>query len=286
MNKVRQKRSTVTPDLFLTGFAWGAALLVLGVFGWLLWDVLRQGAAALDWSFLTEGPGDAGRAGGIAPILASTGLLLAVCLLVALPVGVGTAILLAEISQRGETFRRWVRTSLDVLAGVPSIVFGLFGNAFFAVVLGLGFSVLTGGLTLACMVLPLITSSVEEGLRALPPGYRSGAAALGLSQTTTLFRVLLPASLPSLAVGVVLGVGRALGETAALLFTSGYVDRMPRSLFDSGRSLSVHIYDLAMNVAGGEPNAYGSALVLVVVLFALGGVVDLLRRRGARARAA
>ena len=171
-----------------------------------------------------------------------------------------------------------MRASLDVLAGMPSIVFGLFGNALFCKILGLGFSILSGGLTLACMVLPLLIRATEEGLRVgaarVPP--RRGRAR-PLATWTTLTHILLPGRVPGLMVGIVLGIGRALAETAALIFTSGYVDRMPESLFDSGRALSVHIYDLAMNVPGGERNAYAAALVLIVLLL----VINLLASRAA-----
>jgi len=156
-----------------------------------------------------------------------------------------------------------------VLSGVPSIVFGLFGNAFFCVALGLGFSIVSGGLTLACMVLPLVIRATEQGFRAVPDDIRRGAAALGFSRASTFTKLLLPAALPGLGVGLSLGISRALAETAALLFTSGYVDRMPASVFDSGRALSIHIYDLAMNVAGGEPRACATALVLIGILVTL-----------------
>ena len=162
---------------------------------------------------------------------------------------------------------------------MPSIVFGLFGNVFFCQTLGLGFSILSGGLTLACMVLPIFIRSTEEGFRAVPNDYRLGAAALGLSRTATLFQLLLPAAVPGLIVGLVLGVGRALAETAALIFTSGYVDRIPESLLDSGRSLSIHIYDLSMNVPGGDGNAYATALVLVTLLLVINGLASILAER-------
>lgn len=249
-----------------------AALCVAAIFLWIAGDILRNGLPHLSWSFLLEPPLDAGRSGGIAPILVATLLLLAVCLAVSVPLGVGTAILLSEFSRRGGGLGTAIRGSLDVLAGVPSIVFGLFGNAFFSLFLGLGFSVLAGGLTLAFMVLPILVRSVEAGLRAVPDDYRWGTAALGLSRGAALRQLLLPAAAPSLVVGVVLGVGRALAETAALLYTSGYVDRMPASLLDSGRSMSVHIYDLAMNVPGGEGQAYATALVLLGLI----GVINLL----------
>ncbi|MDO9317465.1 MAG: phosphate ABC transporter permease PstA [Gammaproteobacteria bacterium] len=253
-------------DRIATVFMWGVALLISAVFAWIVGDLLLQGLPHLSWGFLSATPTDAGRAGGILPILVSTLLILAVCMVVAIPLGLGTAVLLSEFGRRNPLFGRLVRYSLDVLAGVPSIVFGLFGNAFFSLYLGMGFSILSGGLTLACMVLPLLIRSSETALRAVPDDYRRAAAALGLPVFATLWRILLPAATPGLIAGLVLGIGRALAETAALLFTSGYVDRMPGSLLDSGRSLSIHIYDLAMNVPGGESNAYASAVVLIMLL--------------------
>lgn len=251
---------------------WAIAVLVTAIFGWIVGDIVWQGVGQLSWAFLTTEPQNAGREGGIAPILVSTGLILGVCLVVSLPMGLGTAVLLSEFTRTESSFGRGVRRSLDLLAGVPSIVFGLFGNAFFCVKLGLGFSILSGGLTLACMVLPLLIRSTEEGLRAVPADYRLGAAALGLSRTTTLGKLLLPAATPGLIVGLILGMGRAIAETAALIFTSGYVDRMPESLLDSGRALSIHIFDLSMNVSGGDANAYASALVLLILLLLINGL--------------
>lgn len=248
---------------------WAIALIVVGMFLWIVADLVRHGVEHISWQFLTESPRDAGRAGGIRPILVSTLLILAVCLVVSVPIGLATAILLAEFARAGGWLGRSIRRSLDVLAGVPSIVFGLFGNALFSIYLGMGFSILSGGLTLACMVLPLLIRSAEEGLLAVPDDYRKAGAALGLSRSAMLWRVLLPAATPGLVVGLVLSTSRALAETAALLFTSGYVDRIPESLFDSGRSLSIHIYDLAMNVPGGEGRAYATAIVLLGLLITI-----------------
>ncbi len=248
---------------------WSSAVLVTAVFLWMLSDLVYHGLGQLSWEFLTSTPRDAGRGGGIGSIIVSTLLIVLVCIVVAVPISLGTAIFLAEFTSKGNLLGRLVRRSLDVLAGVPSIVFGLFGNAFFCKVLGLGFSILSGGLTLACMVLPIIIRSVEVGFREVPNDYRLGAAALGLSRASTLFHLLLPAAAPGLAVGLVLGIGRAIAETAALIFTSGYVDRMPESVHDSGRALSVHIFDLSMNVPGGTPNAYAAALTLLVLLLVI-----------------
>ncbi len=263
-------------------FVWGAAALVAATFCWLLGDIAWHGLSHISWTFLTAPPENAGRRGGIGPILVSTSLILGVCLFASLPIGVGTAVLLAEFTSDHSPFGRIIRRSLDVLAGVPSIVFGLFGNALFCKTLGLGFSILSGGLTLACMVLPILIRSTEEGFRAVPAQYRISAAALGLSRTTTLVHLLLPAAVPGLLVGLILGVGRAIAETAALIFTSGYVDRMPESLLDSGRALSIHIFDLSMNVSGGDANAYASALVLVIFLLAINSTASWLTTYGLR----
>lgn len=242
------------------------AFLVCAAFVWIVSDLVRGGWAHLSWDFLVDSPRDAGRAGGIGPILVSTALILLIALMAKLPLGWMTAALLAEYVSASGGFGYAVRYSLQVLAGVPSIVFGLFGNAFFSIYLGMGFSILSGGLTLACMLLPILVSTAESGLRAVPDAYRLSAAALGMSRATTLFRLLLPAAAPALAAGLLLGIGRAMAETAALLFTSGYVNHMPGSLLDSGRSLAIHIFDLSMNVSGGDAPAHASALVLIVAL--------------------
>ncbi len=247
----------------------GAAAVVAGMFLWIIGDVLWHGWGQLSWSFITHAPSNAGRGGGIGPILVSTGWVLLVCMAVAVPVALLCAMFLSERCRGGGG--RLIRASLDVLAGVPSIVFGLFGAVFFGQVLGLGFSILSGGLTLAFMVLPVLIRTTENAFTGLPDAYRMGAAALGLGPFPTLFKVLLPLAAPGVVVGLVLGIGRALAETAALIFTSGYVDRMPESLFDSGRVLSIHIYDLSMNVPGGDANAYGSASVLLILLLLING---------------
>lgn len=261
-------------DAVATSAAWGVALFVTSVFVWILADIATHGIGAISWSFLTEAPRNAGREGGVGPIIISTMLILTVCMAVSVPLGVGTAVLLSEYTSSTSRFGRLVRRSLDVLAGVPSIVFGLFGNAVFCIYLGLGFSILSGGLTLSCMVLPILIRATEEGFRSVPEDYRLSAAALGLSRTSTLLQLLLPAAVPGIIVGLVLGIGRALAETAALIFTSGYVDRVPGSLWDSGRSLSVHIFDLSMNIAGGDRHAYASALVLIMMLVVINAIAS------------
>ncbi len=277
------RRNHLTEPL-MAAVVWCTAGVVTLILVWLVGDLVWQGGGQVNWTFLTTSPEKAGVEGGIAPILVSTGLILTVCMAVATPLGLGTAILLTEFSSQAGPFGRAVRLSLDILAGVPSIVFGLFGNALFSKRLGLGFSILSGGLTLACMVLPILIRSVQEGLQAVPQDYRRSSAALGLSRTATLGTLILPAAMPGIMVGLLLGIGRAIAETAALIFTSGYVDRMPSSLFDSGRSLSIHIYDLATNIAGGEPHAYATALVLMGTLILINGGVSWLAHRFRQSR--
>lgn len=254
--------------LFYTSIL-GCALCVMAALCWVLADVFVQGMSYFSWSFLFLSPADAGRAGGIAPILVSTLYVLFIALAAALPLGLGIAIWLSEFAPSNNSFTRTVSITLDVLAGVPSIIYGLFGNAFFCIYLGMGYSLLSGGLTLACMILPIFVRSCESGLRAIDNEWRRGAIALGMTRSAAIWHILLPAARPAIIAGLILGTGRATAETAALMFTSGYVDRMPESIFDSGRVLSVHIFDLSMNITGGDNPAYASALVLVTLIIAL-----------------
>lgn len=240
-----------------------AGLLVILPLGWLVFGLLQAGLPGLDPAFLVSAPINAGRGGGIGPMIIATLLILAVCLAVVIPIGLGTAVYLSEYVPADSRAAGLLGYSLDVLATVPSIVFALFGYQFFAITLGLGFSILSGGLTLACMSLPLMARTAEQALRSIPITLRQSGEALALTRIGMLRHVLLPAALPGITAGIILSIGRALAETAVLLFTAGYVLRMPGSLLDSGRALSVHVYDMAMNVPGGMPAAASTALVLL-----------------------
>lgn len=266
LQKSLVRRKTIQTDHLFALAVYLAAACVAGAFCWIVFDLLLNGIGKLSWAFLTELPVSSGRKGGISSVLVSTFMILLVTIIAAVPVAFATAIWLSEFTRNGGRLVIIVRLSLDILAGVPSIVFGLFGAAFFCVFLGLGYSILAGGLTLACMVLPILIRTTEAGLTAVNNGWRQGAAALGLTKSAALWQILLPAAAPSIAAGMVLGVGRAMAETAALIFTSGYVDRMPESIFDSGRALAIHIFDLSMNVPGGDKAAYASALVLIMAI--------------------
>lgn len=193
-------------------FAWtikGTVLCLAGVLLWILGDLFDQGWSHLSLNFLLAAPEHAGRSGGIGPILISTLLMIAVALLAAVPLGLAVAVWLAEFSRRGDALGYGVRLCLDVMAGVPSIVFGLFGNAFFCVFLGLGFSILSGGLTLACMILPVLIRTSEVGVSSVNDAWRQGAQALGMSRTSAIWHILLPAAAPAISAGLVLSASDA-----------------------------------------------------------------------------
>lgn len=271
MSLIQALRNAIL-DFASAAFSWICAMLFVTLSVLLVYSIFAAGLSQVDWAFITEAPSDAGRTGGIAPIIISTLLITLVCISATVPFGLGTSIYLSEYLPSNSRTGVLVRTMLDTLAATPSIVFGLFGNAFFCLALGMGYSILSGGLTLACMVLPIFIRIAEAGIREVSDDHRRGAVALSLSRTTTTFRIVLPKALPSLLAAFTLGLARALAETAALIFTSGYVTRSPESLFDSGRSLSVHIYDLALNVTGGNERAFATATVLVALLLTINSI--------------
>lgn len=257
---------------------WAFIFSVFGFFTYFVFDIGMKGVSGLSLAYLTSEPAKSGRAGGILPVLTATLLILSVCLCVTIPLGVLTSGFLSELCGVRPRLARVVRFLMEVLAGIPSIVFGLFGNVFFCKVLGFGFSILSGGLTLACMALPIFIRTTEQGLSGIPREIRLAGQALGFSQGRVFFSVMVPCASPAIVVATILSVGRALAETAALIFTSGYVDRMPESLMDSGRALSVHIYDLSMNISGGERMAYSASLVLMALILFIHIVSGLVSR--------
>lgn len=231
---------------------------------------LVRGFSEMTWQALLSAPTSAGARGGIAPIIVSTFFVIGLSLLIAVPISFYIAAFLSEFGRDWPLLSRVFERSVELLAALPSIVYGLVGNALFCVALGFGYSILSGSLTLALMISPFMVKSFHETLRGVSDDYRLNAAALSISKARLVRSVLLPSALPALVVGCMLGLGRALAETAALLFTSGYSMRFPESILDSGRVLSVHIYDLSMNVVGGEKMAYLSSAVLVLVIIAIG----------------
>jgi len=240
----------------------GATALTLCVLLFIIVFVLKKGLPVVSLHFLIDNPKDMGRAGGIFPTLVGTFLLPLVAIAVALPLGVGTAVYLTEYT-RESRITQIIRFGTDCLAGIPSIIFGLFGFIFFVVLLGMGWSLLSGGLTLGIMVLPTIIRTSEEAIRAVPYAYREVSFALGATKWETVLKVVLPNALPGIVTGVMLSIGRSIGETAAVIFTAGSSLRLPRSMFDSVRTMAVHFYILAREGISNE-NAYGTAAVLVI----------------------
>ncbi|MDH5545957.1 MAG: phosphate ABC transporter permease PstA [Gammaproteobacteria bacterium] len=236
------------------------------LYGQIVWEITINGLPRLSWNWFTQAPANAGLQGGISSILISTMLIICVSLITATPVALAIAINLSEIPATHSRGISFLRASLDLLASIPSIVYGLFGYAFFVILCKLGFSLLSGGLTLACMILPLLARLFEDRLKEIPIAHFQSARACGMHQWQIYFFVLLPSISRGLIGSIILALSRALSETAALVYTAGYVDRMPSTLSDSGRSLSVHILDLSMNVPGGNQNSYASALTLLLLL--------------------
>ncbi|HJX64801.1 MAG TPA: phosphate ABC transporter permease PstA [Polyangia bacterium] len=259
------------------GFMWLLAAITFAVLVFILAFILAHGLPHLTWTFLTQSPTSMGREGGIFPMILGTILVAGLAVLVAAPIGVATAVYLTEYTREGR-LTTVIRFGADCLAGVPSIIFGLFGFVFFAITLGMGLSVLSGSLTLALMVLPTIIRTSEEAIRAVPDAYREVSFGLGSTRWQTVIYVVLRSALPGISTGIVLSLGRSISETAAVMLTAGSALRLPRSLFDSSRTLALHFYLLSREGIS-MPNAYATASVLIIAILALNLLSYWLMRR-------
>jgi phosphate transport system permease protein len=217
----------------------GATLLCLAIVAFIIGFVLEKGLPQLSLEFLISNPRNMGKEGGILPTIVGSLILPLMAIVLALPLGVGTAIYLSEYT-RETRLTRAIRFGTDCLAGIPSIIFGLFGFIFFVTVLGMGWSLLAGALTLAIMVLPTIIRTSEEAIRSVPESWREVSLSLGATRWETVRKVVLPNALPGIVTGVMLSIGRSIGETAAVIFTAGSSLRMPKGVFDSVRTMAVH----------------------------------------------
>ena len=202
------------------------------------------------------------------PALINTLIMTALSLLIAVPFGIFAAIFLVEYSGRGNKFIEVIRLTTETLSGIPSIVYGLFGLLFFVTKLKWGYSLLAGAFTLAIMILPLIMRTTEEALKSVPDIYREGSFGLGAGKLRTVFRIVLPAAVPGILAGIILSVGRIVGETAALIYTAGTVADIPKSIMGSGRTLAVHMYSLASEGLYMD-QAYATAVVLLVMVIGI-----------------
>jgi len=252
---------------FFRAVLWLFTGVTVFILFFIIFYVLKRGLPVVSLGFLTKNPVEMGKAGGIFSTIVGTLALTVLAILIATPLGVGSAIYLTEYT-RENWVTRVIRFGSECLAGIPSIIFGLFGFILFVTKLGLGWSLLSGGLTLAFMILPTIIRTSEEAIRSVPCAYREVSFSLGSTKWQTVTRVVLPSALPGIATGVILGVGRSIGETAAVIFTAGSSLHIPTSLFSSSRTMSVHFYILAREGIS-MANAYGTAAVLIIAILVI-----------------
>jgi len=285
-NGVQVRRKVVQGAMFgifkICAAANGIALAIM------LYFLVSRGWRAINWTFLTQPPIDSMTKGGILPCIVGTLCLSLGAILVALPIGVASAIYLHEYARPGRIVRL-IRLGINNLAGVPSVVFGLFGLAFFVVYLEMGVSILAGSLTLGALTLPVIIGSTEEALRAVPDTYREASLGLGATKWQTIYRVVLPAALPGILTGTILGISRAAGETAPIMFTAAvfFTPSLPTSIFDEIMALPYHIYVLATagtEIEATRPLQYGTALVLIALVLGLNLIAIIYRSRLRRNR--
>ena len=246
---------------------WASGSAVLAILLVIVGFVVIRGIGVIDWEFLSTMPIARGHYGGILPMIVGTLCLIVISAVVASPVAIASGIYLTEYAGT-HLFSKIVTFGAEWLAGVPSIIFGLFGFAFFVVFLGWGFSLLSGGMILACMVLNETIRTTQEALKAVPGSYREASYALGATKWQTVSRVVLPSAAPGILTGVILGIGRAAGETAALMLTAGSFMALPTSLFSSVRPMSLHVYLLAIAEIhpGAVARAFGTATLLILVV--------------------
>lgn len=254
-------------------------LVLLGIVGFILVNGVPHLTPTLfEWNYTSENV-------SLMPALISTLYMALLALLIAVPIGVSSAIYLVEYAKPGSRFVRAVRVTTETLQGIPSIIYGLFGMLFFTTVLGWGLSLLSGACTLAIMVLPVVMRTAEEALIAVPASYRAGGFALGAGYLRTIFRCVLPSALPGIVGGVLLALGRCVGEVAALLFTAGTIEQIPDfggqgifALFDSCRTLAVHMYVLASEGLHID-ETYATAVVLLVLVTLLNVIANVAEKR-------
>lgn len=271
MNKKMKITSVV-----LRVIVWAAAAITLGVFLFLIGYILIMGVPNLSPElFSLEYTSDNA---SLFPALVNTLTMTALSLLIAIPLGIFAAIYLVEYAKRGNKLVGLVRITAETLSGIPSIVYGLFGFLLFVTALNFGYSMLAGALTLAIMILPVVMRTTEEALKAVPDSFREGSFGLGAGKLRTVVRIVLPAAVPGILSGIVLAIGRIVGETAALIYTAGTVAAVPSDLMSSGRTLSVHMYAL-WNEGISTKQSYATAVVLLIMVVGLNALSSFVAKR-------
>ncbi|PKM77191.1 MAG: phosphate ABC transporter, permease protein PstA [Firmicutes bacterium HGW-Firmicutes-15] len=268
MGKINWKDKLITAGFWLSG------LVIIAILAGIIGYVMIKGISSISLDFILQPPSKAGRAGGISTTIVSTLYLTLMSLLIAVPIGVGSSIYLEEYASSRSKFARLVNLTSETLAGIPSIIFGLFGFVFFVIFLGMGWSILSGSLTMAIMILPTITRTAQEAILTVSHEYRENSLALGASKWQTIRKVILPSALPGIVTGIILSIGRTVGETAAIILTAGSSLGMPISPADPARTMSVHLYILAMEGISTE-RAFGTAFLIVVLIIIINYLANL-----------
>ena len=272
MESILIKRVRIS-DYIITALIYAAASLSILLLAGIVCYTFVKGVSSISWQFLTTVPSTIKGTFGIAGNLLNTLYIVIITLLIATPVGVGSAIYLNEYAKPGKIVST-IEFTTEILSGIPSIIFGLFGMVFFGTTLGFGYSILTGALTLTLMVLPLITRNTQEALKTVPESYRSGALGMGATKWYMIRTILLPSAMPGIITGIILAVGRIVGESAALLFTAGSGYLLPKSgmgflhkILESGGTLTIQLYLCMSKAQYGE--AFGIAVVLLVLVLGI-----------------
>jgi len=268
-----------TVQRLVVGFLWTVTAATIAVLLFIIAYIFVHGLPHITWEFLSRAPRAMGREGGVFPMIVGTAFVTGLAVLIAAPIGVATAIYLTEYT-RETRLTAVIRFGADCLAGIPSIIFGLFGFVFFVITLGMGYSVLAGALTITLMVLPTIIRTSEEAIRAVPRSYREVSYGLGSSRWQMVTRVVLRCALPGIGTGIILSIGRSVSETAALLLTAGSAFETPQSVFDQAPTLAVNFYLLATEGGSGAiQNAYASAALLIIAILVINLIAYWLMRR-------
>ena len=258
-----------------------SALIITLALGGIVFYIVYNGYSAINWEFITKPPTNSMTKGGIMPAIVGTIYLTLGAISIGLPLGIASAIYLTEYAKQGKAVRL-IKIGINCLAGVPSVVFGLFGLGFFVIFLKFGSSILAGSLTLGFLILPTIIGASEEALKSVPQTFREASLSLGVSKWQTIYRIVLPNALPGILTGSILGIGRAAGETAPIMFTAAayFTAKLPGSIFDEVMALPYHIYVLATagtNIEATRPLQYGTVLVLVAVVLGINLIAILIR---------
>jgi len=280
-NQINQMKWRYLRQSVFFGLLRASALIITLALGGIIFYILYNGLSVISWEFISKPPTHSMTKGGIMPAILGTIYLTVGAISIGLPLGVASAIYLTEYAKQGKMIR-FIKVGINCLAGVPSVVFGLFGLAFFVILFKFGSSILAGSLTLGFLILPTIIGASEEALKSVPQTFREASLALGVSKWQTIYRIVLPNALPGILTGSILGIGRAAGETAPIMFTAAayFTAKLPGSIFDEVMALPYHIYVLATagtNIEATRPIQYGTVLVLVAVVLGINLIAILIR---------